>query len=761
MITTTTPSTATAPANALRTAPPRHNPPARLAVAKPEAENGAMRFLIYLRLHWLTILFCGALLGCVMAYAAWSLMPPKYESYALFQVASAPQSVSGSNEPAKGKTEFATYMKTTASLFKSEFVYVAALRDPEYRLTDLATIQAEKDPFKFFDEKLIVDPKDGSEIIRMSILGDNPDDVKRIVGAIGAAYLKEVVQKEIDAKTAWHAQLKSHKAMLEQSMKGNTALRPDPITNVLPGGVPMTMPKEPAKSPDPAVTAQASPILESDHLKKAMFNILLDEIAKLRKQIPYYDLNIDENKAILKAAKDDLQLLLNSSVSADTIEIVKKDPDYLKAHAEAKQARTTYRQRFDIVNDKNSAGVKDLERSAENAEINAKKILDTKAKAFEIEKRKPEFTELDKTIKIATNNIKRSSELKSLDQKNLTKAEREAAGITFPAAEFKGNAKETSNLMEASVVDYHSYETLYSRVALLLLAADFDLKMPKRVAVIQNASTPSQKDPKKQIIGAAFAGLMGFVLVGAFVVTYESRARKISSLGEMKSTCTTPVVSVIPWLPTAATARDPIKRSDVNEAIDKLRAYFAQTWLNRGATTVTVTSALGDEGKSFTAFGLASSLAQAGYKTLLVDFDLREPSLHNYAGVPNTLGVCELLRGEADFRKTIQALPNGLNFLSAGKWSDEARQAAVGGRLDALLLRLKEPFDCIVLHGHALLTAAESVEVARRSEVVLLCAQYRESRVPLIKRAAERIATMEVPYSGIVYVGASTQEALC
>jgi Mrp family chromosome partitioning ATPase len=214
-------------------------------------------------------------------------------------------------------------------------------------------------------------------------------------------------------------------------------------------------------------------------------------------------------------------------------------------------------------------------------------------------------------------------------------------------------------------------------------------------------------------------------------------------------------------MPDGSTARDPIKRADVNEAIDKLRSFVAQTWLSRGATTVAVTSPLGDEGKSFTAFGLASSLAQAGYKTLLVDFDLRNPSLHPYAGVANGTGVCELLRGEADPRGAVVALPNGLNFLPAGKWSDEARQAAVGGRLESLLARLREPFDCVVLHGHALLTAAESVEVARRAEVVLLCTLYRETRLPLLKRAADRVAAMEVPYSGVVYLGATPNEALC
>jgi Mrp family chromosome partitioning ATPase len=238
----------------------------------------------------------------------------------------------------------------------------------------------------------------------------------------------------------------------------------------------------------------------------------------------------------------------------------------------------------------------------------------------------------------------------------------------------------------------------------------------------------------------------------------EMRARKVSSLAELKTAV--PVVGVVPWMPDAATARDPIKRADVNEAIDKLRAYVAQSWLSRGATTVTVTSPLGDEGKAFTAFGLASSLAQAGLKTLLVDFDLRNPSLHPFAGVANTLGVCELLRGEADFRSTIQVLTNGLHFLTAGKWSDDARQAAVGGRLEALLTRLKEPFDCVVLHGHSLLTTAESVEVARRSDVVLLCALYRDTRVPMLKKATESVSAMEIPYSGVVYLGATPSEAL-
>ena len=45
--------------------------------------------------------------------------------------------------------------------------------------------------------------------------------------------------------------------------------------------------------------------------------------------------------------------------------------------------------------------------------------------------------------------------------------------------------------------------------------------------------------------------------------------------------------------------------------------------------------------------------------------------------------------------------------------------------------------------------------------MVLVCARYRETTAPLLKRAAERVAAMEIPYSGVVYVGATEQEGLC
>src|SRR6516225_10119909 len=95
-------------------APPRPAAPARPA-AKPDPDAGnGMRVFTYLRLHWLMIVFCGTLLGSAGAYAAWELLPSKYESYALLQVSSAPFSVGSQGNRNEGKTDFVTYLKTTA-----------------------------------------------------------------------------------------------------------------------------------------------------------------------------------------------------------------------------------------------------------------------------------------------------------------------------------------------------------------------------------------------------------------------------------------------------------------------------------------------------------------------------------------------------------------------------------------------------------------------------------------------------------------------
>src|SRR4051794_28925406 len=108
---TFTPPSAPPATSAARPLPPRPAPP---KPAKAEPSAGGVMVLTYLRLHWMTILFCGLLLGSGLSSAAGARLAGKYESYALLHVASTPTGVGPAQDPNRRKTEFVTYLKTTA-----------------------------------------------------------------------------------------------------------------------------------------------------------------------------------------------------------------------------------------------------------------------------------------------------------------------------------------------------------------------------------------------------------------------------------------------------------------------------------------------------------------------------------------------------------------------------------------------------------------------------------------------------------------------
>lgn len=776
-----------------KASPPRTAAPPR--GTRPGDESGGMKVLTYLRLHWLMILFCGTLLGGVGAFAAWELLASKYESYALLQVSSVPATVASGGNREQARTDFVTYLKTTSALLKSEFVLNAALRD----IRDCPTIKAQKDPIKFLDEELVVTWQDGSEVVRVTFKSHEPADAKRIVDAVQNAFMKEVVMKDVQDKQIFRGKveeaMQEMRKILNQRMgekplvKGPAA--PGPGGDVVPAGgiagkddVPVLPAAVAPKAADPmapagplpplapggavppaALPANAAHSLPADpagwrEVYRSNPALVINKVGSLMQEIERLPIQINDGKRRLAVLQEKIDAIKNAPVSQLTLDMIEKDQDVVIQVLKAKQAYRDYEFRLNAAGGASTApGVQDLKNASDAHEAKLTSLRKEKAETFERARRISEANRIAAEMEALIRLLQREEEQLQTARALLAKAEKQLVDLPASASRSLDPKDPFNYNPETSAII--STDGIYQRLVQQYYLTQMELNSPPRVKLIQPASTPTQKDAKKQIIGTVFASLLGFALMAAGVVAFETLSRRVSSLADVKGASPMPVVGVVPCHPGQATGRDPVKAAAAAEAIDKLRTYVAQSWLARGATTVAVTSPLGEEGKAFAAFGLASSLAQSGYKTLLVDFDLRDPQLHALAGVANQNGACELLRGEIDTTAAIQFLPSGLHLVPCGTWSDEARKAATGERLEALMTRLKGPYDCVVLHDHALLTAAESVEVARRCEVVLICARYRETTTPLLKRAAERVAAMEIPYSGVVYIGATEQESLC
>jgi Mrp family chromosome partitioning ATPase/capsular polysaccharide biosynthesis protein len=761
--------------NAPHVAPTAPPAPPRPAAARPAArpgpkpdDGGGLRILTYLRLHWLTILFCGSLLGAGGAFAAWEVLASKYESYALLQVLSAPPTVANPSRD-QARTDFVTYTKTIAALVKSEFVLNAALRN----LADVPTIKAQKDPIKFLEEELTVVWQDGSEVVRVVFKGHEPADAKRIVDAVVAAFMAEVAAKDVDQKQKLKLQVEKAREEIRGTLDKMTQREKAPGPVVPAGGPPKDAPGVPGALPRfaPGDAPPAGPAAPNPNLVPSILDavvrqnpkILEARIVGLVGQAEQLPVSIDDINAQLAVLEKQMDAIRDAPVSKATLDAVEKDPDVQAQAAAVAYHRAEHQKRASTsASPGTNPRVLEYKQIADAHEAHLKQLKEEKTNTIERGPRTAAAQKVAAEMQRLFHLRRQQEQQLAAVRSQLTTAHRMFADLPPPEKGGVMTAGAQQKFYEAEASALESTDSIYRRLVQQYYSILMDLFSPERVKPIQNASTPTQRDTKKQLMGTVFAGLMGFGLIALGAVGFETVTRRVTGLAEVKASAAgCPVVGVVPCRPGDGADMTPRDRAAAGEGLDKLRAYVSQAWLSRGATTVAVTSPLGDEGKAFAALGLAASLAQSGYKTLLADFDLRDPKLHDLAGVPNGAGVCELLRAEADVRSAVQVLPTGLHLLTAGAWSDDARKAATGGRLEALLAKLKGPYDCVVIHGHALLTAAEAVEVARRCEVVLVCARYRETTAPMLKRAAERVAAMEMPYSGVVYVGATETEALC
>ena len=241
-----------------------------------------------------------------------------------------------------------------------------------------------------------------------------------------------------------------------------------------------------------------------------------------------------------------------------------------------------------------------------------------------------------------------------------------------------------------------------------------------------------KRDIKKQILGTIMAGLIGFGLVGFGVIVSESRIRRAMTLANVQNNVIGPIAGILP--PRSGGKGQSGIAEGIGETMEKTRTNLLQQFARPGGKVIAVTSALTEEGKAYLAWQLAESFSRAGSRTLLIDFDLRSPSLHRELKLENEGGVCDVLSGKSELGEILQPQPTGLTFLPAGKWNAEVRFGLTPERLEAMLQSLRVQFDVVILNTHPLLAVAETFILCRNSDGVLLSVERHESRVPLVAR---------------------------
>ena len=208
------------------------------------------------------------------------------------------------------------------------------------------------------------------------------------------------------------------------------------------------------------------------------------------------------------------------------------------------------------------------------------------------------------------------------------------------------------------------------------------------------------------------------------------------------------------WAPTLLFARDDTETVPA-ESFRVLRAAVSLLGPAEERKISMFTSALPSEGKTTVASNFACSMAQQGKKVLLLDLDLRKPSVHKAFGLQKdqTKGVVDILSGNAKHSEALikkTGMPN-LHLILAGTKAPNPGELLESGHLESFLSLLAEKYDHIVIDSAPILAVADSRLIAPL--VDNFCFVLRADQTPkgAVLRALELISSAGKPPSGIVF----------
>ncbi len=193
-------------------------------------------------------------------------------------------------------------------------------------------------------------------------------------------------------------------------------------------------------------------------------------------------------------------------------------------------------------------------------------------------------------------------------------------------------------------------------------------------------------------------------------------------------------------------------QSQMSESYRALRTSLLLTSLGAPPKTILITSALPQEGKTTTSINTATVLAQKGTRVLLIDADLRRPSIHKTLGLGARVGLSNVLTGgttvqQATVRSTL--LPS-LFILPAGTPPPNPAELLASAQMLDLLAELREQYDHIVVDTPPTLSVTDAVVLSTRADAVVLVIRSGQTTKPALRRARDILAQVNARVCGVL-----------
>ncbi|MCX7884257.1 MAG: CpsD/CapB family tyrosine-protein kinase [Caloramator sp.] len=191
-------------------------------------------------------------------------------------------------------------------------------------------------------------------------------------------------------------------------------------------------------------------------------------------------------------------------------------------------------------------------------------------------------------------------------------------------------------------------------------------------------------------------------------------------------------------------------KSPISEAYRTLRTNIQFASFDREIKTIVVTSSVIGEGKSTTAANIAYSLNEIGKKVLLLDCDLRRPSIHKKYNISNEAGISDILFDGRDMSTVIYKITDNLYILTSGTLPPNPAEMLSSNKMREFIDSLRKIFDYIIIDTPPVISVTDAQILSTMADGVILIVSSGEADRQAVAKAKELLLNVKAKILGVV-----------
>lgn len=292
------------------------------------------------------------------------------------------------------------------------------------------------------------------------------------------------------------------------------------------------------------------------------------------------------------------------------------------------------------------------------------------------------------------------------------------------------------------------YDGLLQRYKELNAAAGISVS---NISLIDSATPPGSPSSPNLWVNVIKALVLGVGLAAMIVFLRLQFDDGIRVPEDVEQKLQLSLLGVIPMADQAPDEALLDPKSPISEAYNSLGGSLLYSTSEGLPKVLLITSAQSTEGKSTTSFAIASNFARLAKRVVLIDVDLRRPSLHKRLGMTNEKGITSLLT-TSDPAETVLAATNqpGLSVITSGPLPPSPTELIGSARMRALLDELAQRFDLVVVDSPPVLGLADAPLMSALADGVVLVVEAERGRRGTLKTAIRRLRAMRPVILGAV-----------